>query len=64
VRATPDVAALIRATNLIVIASEAKQFILPLRGAMDCFAALAMTVDIPSPSRGAMRPKFFISFAL
>jgi hypothetical protein len=27
----------------IVIASEAKQFILPLRGTMDCFASLAMT---------------------
>src|SRR6195256_2100297 len=26
-----------------VIASEAKQSILPLRGEMDCFAALAMT---------------------
>jgi len=27
----------------VVIASEAKQSILPLRGEMDCFAALAMT---------------------
>jgi hypothetical protein len=27
----------------VVIASEAKQSILPLRGDMDCFAALAMT---------------------
>ena len=25
---------------------------------MDCFAALAMTADTASPSRGAMRPKF------
>ena len=24
---------------------------------MDCFAALAMTVDIPSQSRGAFRPR-------
>ncbi|HMH63569.1 MAG TPA: hypothetical protein VK561_20130, partial [Bradyrhizobium sp.] len=29
----------------VVIASEAKQSILPLRGEMDCFAALAMTVS-------------------
>jgi hypothetical protein len=28
---------------LVVIASEAKQSILSLRGEMDCFAALAMT---------------------
>src|SRR5438128_11864249 len=27
---------------------------------MDCFAALAMTVDIPSPSRGALRPEVCI----
>ena len=31
---------------------------------MDCFAALAMTVDIVSPSRGADRPRFASSFAL
>jgi hypothetical protein len=30
--------------RLAVIASAAKQSILPLRGKMDCFAALAMTV--------------------
>jgi hypothetical protein len=29
--------------DAFVIASEAKQSILSLRGAMDCFAALAMT---------------------
>jgi len=29
--------------RLDVIASEAKQSILPLRGEMDCFASLAMT---------------------
>jgi len=31
-------------TNSAVIASEAKQSILSLRGAMDCFAPLAMTL--------------------
>ena len=30
---------------------------------MDCFAALAMTVDIASHSRGAIRPRFASSFA-
>jgi hypothetical protein len=30
---------------LDVIASEAKQSILPLRGEMDCFASLAMTAE-------------------
>jgi len=34
---------------LVVIASEAKQSILSLRGKMDCFAALAMTTT-PEPS--------------
>ena len=29
-----------------------------LRGAMDCFAALAMTADTVSPSRDALRPRF------
>jgi hypothetical protein len=34
----------------VVIASEAKQSILSLRGEMDCFAALAMTVfDMSGP---------------
>src|SRR5437899_5103807 len=47
-----------------VIASEAKQSILSLCRGMDCFAALAMTVDIVSRSRGALRPRFAISFAL
>src|SRR5437899_11648365 len=31
---------------------------------MDCFASLAMTIDIPLPSRGAGRPSFASSFAL
>jgi len=31
---------------------------------MDCFAVLAMTVDIVSRSRGALRPRFASSFAL
>jgi len=31
--------------GFFVIASEAKQSILSLRGAMDCFASLAMTVS-------------------
>jgi hypothetical protein len=35
-----------------VIASEAKQSILPLRGEMDCFASLAMTDYLP-PDFGA-----------
>ena len=42
--------------------SEAIQ--IAARGEMDCFAALAMTADIPSPSRGAGRPRFSSSFAL
>jgi hypothetical protein len=29
---------------------------------MDCFASLAMTVDIVSPSRDALRPRFASSF--
>ena len=39
--------------RLDVIASAAKQSILPLRGEMDCFAALAMTLNphTASPSR-------------
>jgi hypothetical protein len=43
----------------VVIASEAKQSILPLRGEMDCFAALAMTAgaNAASRSRRAMRPR-------
>ena len=47
-----------------VIASAAKQSILSLCRDMDCFAALAMTVDIVSPSRGAHSPRFASSFAL
>src|SRR2546422_11617367 len=51
-----------------VIASAAKQSILSLCGEIDCFAALAMTVDIVSDifshSRGAFRPRFASSFAL
>ena len=44
-----------------VIASEAKQSILSLRGAMDCFASLAMTLmDTPSRSRGGIRPSLAI----
>src|SRR5437879_9361554 len=44
---------------LVIARSEAtKQSILLLRSAMDCFASLAMTVDMPSHSRGAMRPEF------
>src|SRR6267143_3328977 len=39
-----------------VIASEAKQSILPLRGEMDCFAALAMTANTRSRPRRPMRP--------
>ena len=39
-----------------VIASEAKQSIFPLRGEVDCFASLAMTVDTRSHSRDALRP--------
>ena len=31
---------------------------------MDCFAALAMTVNMTSHSRGALRPRFAFSFAL
>jgi len=30
---------------------------------MDCFAALEMTVDIVSHSRGAWRPRFAIKFS-
>src|SRR5258708_7170348 len=42
-----------------VIASEAKQSILSLRGGMDCFASLAMTeIDMCPHSRSAMRPEF------
>jgi hypothetical protein len=47
---------------LHVIASEAKQSILSLRRRLYCFATLAMTVDTVSPSRGADRPRFAISF--
>src|SRR6185436_649939 len=43
---------------LHVIASAAKQSILSSCGGMDCFAALAMTADTVSHSRGAMRPRF------
>jgi len=39
--------------ELHVIASAAKQSILPLRGKMDCFAALAMTARV---SRGSTHP--------
>ena len=47
-----------------VIASEAKQSILPLRGEMDCFVAslLAMTEDATSHSRRALRPRLAIEF--
>jgi hypothetical protein len=42
---------------LDVIASEAKQSILPLRGKMDCFASLAMTAlqtsDKPAANKNA-----------
>jgi hypothetical protein len=51
---------------------SAKQSILSLRGAMDCFrlrqgfggqvAALAMTEDTSSRSRGTMRPRFAGNF--
>src|SRR6266700_4141954 len=37
--------------RLVVVASEAKQSILSLRGAMDCFAALAMTVSVARSGR-------------
>jgi len=45
-------------TTSTVIASEAKAIHSFLRGAMDCFAALAMKADRLRISRGAMRPKF------
>ena len=38
---------------LVVIASAAKQSILPLRGKMDCFASLAMTARLDGLLRGA-----------
>jgi hypothetical protein len=38
--------------------SAPKQSILSSRCDMDCFAALAMTVDTVSHSRGALRPSF------
>jgi hypothetical protein len=38
--------------------SATKQSILSSRCDMDCFAALAMTVDTVSHSRGALRPSF------
>jgi len=42
-----------------VIASEAKQSILSLRGEMDCFASLAMTASRHAlSSRRATRPRF------
>jgi len=40
--------------RLDVIASAAKQSILPLRGEMDCFAALAMTIRQILALRGEM----------
>ena len=40
---------------LVVIASAAKQSILPLRGKMDCFASLAMTARLDGLLRGACR---------
>src|SRR5258705_12162208 len=51
----------------IVIASGAKQSIELHKGSMDCFVAslLAMTVataDTPSRSRGAIRPRFALTF--
>jgi len=44
--------------NARPMTGSAKQSILPRKGRMDCFAALAMTGirDIRSPSRGARRP--------
>jgi hypothetical protein len=52
-------------TSTTVIASEAKQSSLSLRGEMDCFASLAMTgrQNTPPPSRGAFRPGFANRFA-
>ena len=53
--------------SIHVIASEAKQSIYLRVETMDCFAALAMTGDIaniPSPSRGALRPSCAYRFAL
>src|SRR5205814_6320843 len=48
-----------RASGLAVIASAAKQSILPRKERMDCFASLAMTVspDARSRPRRAMRPR-------
>jgi hypothetical protein len=46
-----------------VIASAAKTSMAASRE-VDCFATLAMTVDIVSPSRGVLRPSFASSFAL
>ena len=44
--------------NARPMTGSAKQSILSLCRGMDCFAALAMTVDTVSRSRGADRPRF------
>jgi hypothetical protein len=41
----------------IVIASAAKQSMSPRKERMDCFAALAMTANEPSLSRGTTRAR-------
>jgi hypothetical protein len=53
--------------SIHVIASAAKQSILPLCGEMDCVAALAMTASNNGAilrSRDGLRPRFASSFAL
>jgi hypothetical protein len=56
-----------RHSKTVIARSEAtKQSILSLRGEMDCFASLAMTVSISgmvSRSRGAMRLSFDLNFS-
>ena len=69
VGAIPDVAALIRATQSWAPSSprhcERSEAIHSAAcGEVDCFAALAMTADIVSRSRGVIRPRFASSFAL
>ena len=48
------------ASVLHVIASAAKQSILSLRGAMDCFASLAMTVSEFPCTRGGVTPSLWL----
>ena len=48
--------------GLFVIASEAKQSILPSRGEMDCFASLAMTEESPASVRGRRTPPPGLAF--